>query len=867
MKPERSTRPWRLRTSTLVAVLGISLLIAVTATPQIQRSWLHEFRIHYLSDMFLLVSNYGWIGLGHGRDVDVPSRDKSDLGINWTPSLEYPKLSKIGYLYYGNLAFGTIRGGDTLASTSFIMGGSFAEWHAFKDAMELSSIQASQHYHPTAHGEQQYYSEYSDTFVNPYSGNYLDYIEQRVHTPIGIAIHQSTVSSATSALRKAIIVESWAVNISDEPIDRGCIGFFFNADVFSDDYESEFGLLPERDDLIGIIRTVPSPAAGIADTVNLIWIADNDGDPYGASFGRASPRGVMGILPLRGPAGTRFQFNWWGTFGSLPNLPSWGPSKSSNLGKYVGVPGNRQSLGRPLGDRSAYFVMTNGEIDYSQTRSALDYSGDGWALPPNPVSYRNDLANGALVYGCISYGPLPRIEPGDSVPFAFALLVGEDFHRDPLHFSRTFDASDPAEFENGLDFSDLLSTARVTRIHFDNPGVDTDGDGYRGSFVVTDCDGSGLGSCDTVWLTGDGVPDWGSTNPPPPPIIQTETYPHSVKVTWSGAICELARDPLTNRRDFEGYRLYYSRTNVRSEYTLLASWDIPDNYYRLAYDEQEGRWDRISHPLRAGDWQALLGESFHPDAYDKPSLTNAYRDTIVDTVRDIDGQIVEVVDRERLSYWAREGPNHGNEYPDQGSMRPNLIRQIDLRDTVVEGLELQYGVYEAVVDNLNATVQLHFGVTSFDHGDYHEKIDPQETSPEANQRTVFPVYSADVVVDSALRVSVYPNPYKYSFPNAQGRTTTYFGQGYEGFGQIHLNEQDRRIWFGNLPDTATIRIYSLDGDLIREIHHPDQFLTRYSSVVGWDLVSRNTQAVVSGIYLWRVDSRLGSQIGKIVIIK
>ena len=59
----------------------------------------------------------------------------------------------------------------------------------------------------------------------------------------------------------------------------------------------------------------------------------------------------------------------------------------------------------------------------------------------------------------------------------------------------------------------------------------------------------------------------------------------------------------------------------------------------------------------------------------------------------------------------------------------------------------------------------------------------------------------------------------------------------------------------------------MDGDLIREIDHPDKYLTTYSSAVGWDLISRNTQEVESGIYIYRVDSRLGTQVGKIVIIK
>ncbi|MBI3872577.1 MAG: T9SS type A sorting domain-containing protein, partial [candidate division Zixibacteria bacterium] len=160
-----------------------------------------------------------------------------------------------------------------------------------------------------------------------------------------------------------------------------------------------------------------------------------------------------------------------------------------------------------------------------------------------------------------------------------------------------------------------------------------------------------------------------------------------------------------------------------------------------------------------------------------------------------------------------------------------------------------------------------FSVTAFDYGDFQKRVDPLESKPGRNAVFGFPIYSSDVVVDSGLRVSVYPNPYKSYFLDPSGHRTSYFGQGYEAPGMPETTDRDRRIWFINLPDTATIRIYSLDGDLIRTINHPDKFLTRYSSCVGWDLISRNTQAVESGIYIYRVDSRLGTQIGKIVIIK
>jgi hypothetical protein len=119
-------------------------------------------------------------------------------------------------------------------------------------------------------------------------------------------------------------------------------------------------------------------------------------------------------------------------------------------------------------------------------------------------------------------------------------------------------------------------------------------------------------------------------------------------------------------------------------------------------------------------------------------------------------------------------------------------------------------------------------------------------------------------------VVVYPNPYKANFVGADGVRTSYAAQGYEGmFGQelSSITDADRRIHFINVPDTATIRIYTLDGDLVRELNHPDPILSSYSSKISWDLVSRNTQAVESGIYIYRVDSHLGAQIGKLVIIK
>jgi len=52
------------------------------------------------------------------------------------------------------------------------------------------------------------------------------------------------------------------------------------------------------------------------------------------------------------------------------------------------------------------------------------------------------------------------------------------------------------------------------------------------------------------------------------------------------------------------------------------------------------------------------------------------------------------------------------------------------------------------------------------------------------------------------------------------------------------------------------------------LQHPcDCPLQEGESMTSWDLISRNTQAVVSGIYLYTVESKIGTQVGKFVIIK
>lgn len=94
-------------------------------------------------------------------------------------------------------------------------------------------------------------------------------------------------------------------------------------------------------------------------------------------------------------------------------------------------------------------------------------------------------------------------------------------------------------------------------------------------------------------------------------------------------------------------------------------------------------------------------------------------------------------------------------------------------------------------------------------------------------------------------VAVVPNPYR----------------GSASWEAIYFN----KIAFINLPAMCNIHIYTLAGDHVITLEHRD-----YSGEVGtayWDLVSRNQQDVVTGLYVYRVETEDDYVIGKFAIIK
>jgi hypothetical protein len=73
----------------------------------------------------------------------------------------------------------------------------------------------------------------------------------------------------------------------------------------------------------------------------------------------------------------------------------------------------------------------------------------------------------------------------------------------------------------------------------------------------------------------------------------------------------------------------------------------------------------------------------------------------------------------------------------------------------------------------------------------------------------------------------------------------------------------RKIVFAGLPASpATVQIYTVAGDLVRALEHDGR-----TGSVDWDLLSRNGQPVVSGVYLYVVQATGLLERGKLVIVQ
>jgi hypothetical protein len=117
--------------------------------------------------------------------------------------------------------------------------------------------------------------------------------------------------------------------------------------------------------------------------------------------------------------------------------------------------------------------------------------------------------------------------------------------------------------------------------------------------------------------------------------------------------------------------------------------------------------------------------------------------------------------------------------------------------------------------------------------------------------TYLPVHPVAEQDRNIERVWVVPNPYHGSSP----------WDASEG----------RRIQFINLPAIATVNIYTVTGELVASLQHPDPDYFNYGSYGGalnWDLTNQHGEEIVPGVYIFHAEGEGGEQYkGHFVIIR
>jgi hypothetical protein len=149
----------------------------------------------------------------------------------------------------------------------------------------------------------------------------------------------------------------------------------------------------------------------------------------------------------------------------------------------------------------------------------------------------------------------------------------------------------------------------------------------------------------------------------------------------------------------------------------------------------------------------------------------------------------------------------------------------------------------ADIDN-NLTWNVVWWDTQFNQGDVVtiQYANPIQTGVD---KFSFTMKATEVLASNVVKdVNVYPNPYY-------------------GFHELEASRTNKFVSFNHLPQTATIKIYSLGGTLVRQLDKADdgtQFLE-------WNLKNQYGYPVASGLYIVRVESGGEEKVLKLALVQ
>ncbi len=497
-----------------------------------------------MGNVGLTVSNAGFYG---------NSSVRASRG-NGAPSFEYPLESGIEHLFEAGLWVGalrsdgliTVRTAAVTSSGGYSPGNTGYETTQASLIQERSSLPTSAAFTPLAVSQQDFVSTFVDT-ASVVPGTFTP-------TPdfagrLGMSVESRSYAWSFPFTEYFVIVEQEITNISDQPWDSVWVGMWDDLVVrniiTTDEAGSNFfsrsgrGFLgyPEYASDGTLLDAAPDSqfvsyawnAAGTEESLNTYgsiaflgadWDDPNDGTRFFHPFLQDEYRALGYPAPRANP-------RWW---------------------KFTG----QDILNRPQNDLERYERM--------MTPTPLDRP----LLPNDNISFRERLATDALNaeggnwISVFSVGPFPEVAPGGKITITWAFVAALKPEAFQGIAARAVDNEDSRTILRNNVFWAQRTYAGED---FNYNGVLDEGEDVNGN-----------GALDRYLIP----------EPPASPALHVETDLGRAILYWDAA-SEESVDPITGRRDFEGYRVYRTdpgddRTgNLFGQADLLAQFDRRGN--------------------------------------------------------------------------------------------------------------------------------------------------------------------------------------------------------------------------------------------------------------------------------------------------
>lgn len=473
-------------------------------------------------DVLNMYTNVGKIGLTVTNLATI-----GDQNAFWPtqPSCVYPIGSGIEHIWQGGLWVGAkivyaypkdprAQSGDIFVSTGSndragaptTYGGNEFTSEIGDSITELSSLEngrpAGALFSVNAVSHQDFICDYSDlhTRVPQTNDSILN------HIPLGIHVHQESYAWNFPFADYFVILRYEIKNVSADTLDSVYVGFWNNSVVRNTNLVRP-----------GTPGYFDHGAFGYDSTLRMAYSFDFDGIPGGPPANSYVGLKLLGTTPF--PVG-------------IDSLGDMHLKSFYNAWRYRAASGQTQEeYLSPTDDynTSDHYLSRYGRMTQSMPQSAIT------PLQSSPGNFTYLLSTGPLVGAIFDsleghQETVSRLNPGDSLEVVFGIVCGKKYGNDPTSANTLDDrktlygnASWAQQAYNGEDANGNNKL---------DPGEDLNGNGKLDRYTLP--------------------------APPRKPLVRAEVANQQVVIYWDKATAEESIDPVSHKKDFEGYRVYRS---------------------------------------------------------------------------------------------------------------------------------------------------------------------------------------------------------------------------------------------------------------------------------------------------------------------